>query len=308
MAHSKKRPDFAALFESLAARFGEDRVLRNEPLAAHTTLRLGGPASLWVAAKSVDELVSAANLARQHQTSCLVLGGGANLLIREAGFKGLVIGNRAAGVRFEGSTVTAESGAILPRLVKRCAQQGLSGLEWAIGVPGTVGGAVVNNAGAYGSSIADSLIRAELLDETGNRAWHSVGWFDYDYRHSTLKTAGLNKQIVLQAELALSPAPTEAVEALTQTVNKRRKAGQPPGATGGSMFKNPPGDFAGRLIEAAGLKGHRIGQAQISPVHANFFVNLGEASADDVIALVELAQAEVLAQFGVRLEMEVEII
>lgn len=310
------------LVAALAACFG-DRPRQHEPLAGHTTLRLGGPAEVWLAVERVDELVSAVTLARQHLVPVFMLGGGANLLISDAGINGLVIENRANKVEFLASSlkeknlgevrIMAESGAALPNLARRCAKRGLSGLEWAAGVPGTIGGAVVNNAGAYGSDMAHNLIRAELLTPTGERVWQPVEWFEYGYRTSRLKKKSVASSqnqgwIVLQAELRLTPAPVAAVKARLDEFNRRRKASQPPGATIGSMFKNPPGDYAGRLIEAVGLKGYRIGQAQISTLHANFFQNLGGATATDVMSLIQTAQAAVEAKFGVKLELEIEVV
>jgi UDP-N-acetylmuramate dehydrogenase len=188
-------------------------------------------------------------------------------------------------------------------------------------VPGTIGGAVVNNAGAYNSDIAHSLIRAELLSPTGERVWQPVEWFRYDYRASRLKdrpslsayqrgekAVGKADWIVLNAELQLTRAPAADIKAQVTEYNERRKASQPPGATIGSMFKNPPGDYAGRLIEAAGLKNYRIGQAQISSLHANFFQNLGGATAADMIALIRTAQETVKAKFGIALELEIEVV
>jgi UDP-N-acetylmuramate dehydrogenase len=297
---------------ALAATFG-DRARRNEPLAGHTTLRVGGPAEVWLAVERIAELVEAANLARQHNIPLFILGGGANLLIGDVGIRGLVIQNRSSRVDFPpqlkaGRTVkvVAESGVVLPNLVRRCAKRGLSGLEWAVGVPGTLGGAVVNNAGAYGSDVAHSLVRAELLSPSGERVWQPVDWFEYDYRASKLKREETG-WIVLQAELQMTAAPVAEVEARINEFNARRKASQPPGATIGSMFKNPPGDYAGRLIEAAGLKGYRVGQAQISTVHANFFQNLGDATATDMLALIETAWQAVKNKFGVELELEIEV-
>ncbi|MEM7032940.1 MAG: UDP-N-acetylmuramate dehydrogenase [Chloroflexota bacterium] len=280
---------------------------RNEPLSGHTTLRLGGPADIWLPVQSIDDLVQVTNLARLRQIPIFLLGGGANLLIRDSGIRGLVIENRANQVQFQESTVLVESGAVNPRLAKQCAKKGLSGLEWMVGVPGTIGGATVNNAGAYGQSMADTLLRAELLNPSGERHWVSVTWFDYHYRSSKLKRAA-EKFVVLQVELNLTPQPTADINQTMQSYNQRRKATQPPGATIGSMFKNPPGDYAGRLIEAVGLKGYRQNQAQISPIHANFFVNLGNAQADDVVALIELAQKRVWETFQILLELEVEIV
>ena len=303
---SKKPLELTALHHALRAQFGE-RVRRDEPLARHTTLQLGGPADLYVTAQSADELVAAVSLAKAHGAPVFLLGGGANLVIAETGIRGLVVANHARKITFAGETVRAESGAILPRLSNLCAEHGLSGLEWAVGVPGTLGGAVVNNAGAYGSAIADMLIRAELLLPDGSRVWQAAEWFRYSYRSSRLKR-GETRAVVLQAELRLSPAPAAEISARMQKFTARRKSSQPPGATVGSMFKNPPGDYAGRLIEAAGLKGFRVGQAEISPKHANFFVNLGGASADDVITLINTARETVWQKFGVKLELEIEII
>lgn len=303
---SKKPLELAALLAGLRAQFGE-RVRTDEPLARHTTLQLGGPADLFVTAQSTAELVAAVSLAKAHGVPVFLLGGGANLVIAETGIRGLVVANHARKITFTGDTVRAESGAILPRLSNLCAEHGLSGLEWAVGVPGTLGGAVVNNAGAYGSSIADALIRAELLMADGSRVWQPAGWFEYDYRTSRLKR-GETRAVVLQAALRLSPAPPAEISARMQAFTARRKSSQPPGATVGSMFKNPPGDYAGRLIEAAGLKGFRVGQAEISPKHANFFINLGGASADDVITLIHTARDTVRQKFGVTLELEIEII
>lgn len=294
------------LWQALQNQFGQ-RARRNEPLSGHTTLRLGGPADIWFPAHSRAELIAAVKLARQHHVPVFMLGGGANLLIGSGGIRGLVIENRANAVRFAETVVVAESGAINPRLAQQCAQRGLSGLEWMAGVPGTIGGATVNNAGAYGQSMADSLIRAELLLADGQQQWQPVGWFNYHYRSSRLKQAA-TKPIVLQVELQLTAKPPEAIKATMQQYTERRKATQPPGATVGSMFKNPPGDYAGRLIEAAGLKGYRRNQAQISPIHANFFVNLGNAQADDVIFLIDLARQTVKDRFNIDLELEIEIV
>ncbi len=307
-----------AFFAVLTASFG-DRPRCDEPLARHTTSRLGGPADIWLPVENVDELVKAVDLARRHKVPVFILGGGANLLITDGGIRGVVIENRANRVHFPlpdeaavSTKTVAESGAVLPGLARRCAGRGLSGLEWAVGVPGTIGGAVVNNAGAYGSDMAGTLIQAELLSPTGERVWQPVDWFEYDYRTSRLKSSGGGRErlnwVVLSAELRLTRAPAAEVQTRMNAFNQRRKHSQPPGATMGSMFKNPPGDYAGRLIEAAGLKGHQVGQAQISPIHANFFQNLGGASAADMMALIELAQAKVEAQFGIKLVLEIEVV
>jgi UDP-N-acetylenolpyruvoylglucosamine reductase len=332
-----KAPDVDSLAEALRARFGR-RLRRDESMAAHTTLRVGGPADLWLTVSALDELIEAVTLARQHEVPILLLGSGANMLVSDRGVRGLVVQNRCQQVTFprrpapperagaaqrglidamsDPPRAIVESGVILPSLAHRLARRGLSGLEWAVGVPGTIGGAVVNNAGAYGSSIADCLVRAELLmpagypEGNGRREWRSLNWFEYEYRSSRLKRPGAKGKreqfVVLQAELALSRKSPAEIQNQMAAYSERRRATQPPGASIGSMFKNPPGDYAGRLVDAAGLKGTQIGGAQISPVHANFFVNRGDAKAADFAALIELARQTVKARFNVELELEIE--
>ena len=231
------------------------------------------------------------------------------MLVSDRGVRGIVVLNRAKDVIFDNGSkpkVRAEAGVVFSNLARRAASHGLAGLEWAAAVPGTVGGAVYGNAGAFGGDMAGSLIQAELLTETGRETW-PVEKMGYGYRTSVLKRQSL-KFVVLWADLRLEHSTKEEVSAKISELSERRKATQPPGASMGSMFKNPPGDFAGRLIEAAGLKGTRIGSAEISPVHANFFVSHSQTKADDVRALVDLAQKSVAEKFGVNLELEIELI
>jgi len=255
-------------------------------------------------------------LARKLEVPYLVLGAGSNVLVSDAGFRGLVILNRAR--RFEFQTVhapaprvQAESGVILPSLARECIGRGLAGLEWAIGVPGTVGGAVVGNAGAHGGDIAQSLVSARILDSDGNvRDWPAKE-LQFGYRTSWLKSQAAHPEsrpVVLGAEFELKQATRQELEAKAAEYTEKRKRTQPPGASVGSMFKNPPGDYAGRLVEAAGLKGACVGGAEISPVHANFIVNLGAASATDVYSLVCQAREKVAARFGVTLELEIQLV
>ncbi|HEX2991610.1 MAG TPA: UDP-N-acetylmuramate dehydrogenase, partial [Anaerolineales bacterium] len=220
-----------------------------------------------------------------------------------------VVLNRANGVRFHNSdesSVTAESGVIFSNLANRCAAKGLGGLEWAATVPGTIGGAVYGNAGAFGGDTAGNLIWAELLTETG-REKYTAEKMGYGYRTSILKRAELDA-VVLSAELRLTNSTKEEVTVKIEQFGAHRKATQPPGASMGSMFKNPNGDYAGRLIEAAGLKGARIGNAEISPLHGNFFINYTNTKADDIRALIELVQKTVKETQGVDLELEIELI
>jgi UDP-N-acetylmuramate dehydrogenase len=296
--------DFAALRE----RFGE-KVQEHVLLAPYTSARIGGPADLLVTVSNADELADAVRICWREALPFALLGGGSNLLVSDKGLRGVALLNRARAVEFrEGPEpgLWAESGAVFSNLAHRAAAKGLSGLEWAATVPGTLGGAVYGNAGAFGGDMARDLLRAEVLTETG-REWWPVEAFGYGYRTSILKR-GEVRAVVLSAEIKLTNAPVEEIKTTIDQFVARRKATQPPGASMGSMFKNPPGDYAGRLIEAAGLKGARVGNAQISPLHANFFINEGQTRAEDVRALIALAQETVLRKFGIQLELEVELL
>ena len=286
-----------------------DQVQENVLLAPYTSARIGGPADVLVTARNVDELAHAVQACQDAQLPFTLFGGGSNLLVSDKGVRGVVILNKAKATEFRPGAepaVWAESGVIFSNLAHRAAAQGFAGLEWAATVPGTVGGAVYGNAGAFDGDTARDLLRTEVLTEAG-REWWSVEKMSYGYRTSILKR-GESKGIVLAAEFRLKNAAAETIKTTIDQLTARRKATQPPGASMGSMFKNPPGDFAGRLIEATGLKGKRIGNAEISTIHGNFFVNHGETRAADVKALIELAQESVREKFGVELELEVELI
>jgi UDP-N-acetylmuramate dehydrogenase len=286
-----------------------DQVQENVLLAPYTSARIGGPADVLVTVRNADELARAVQACQDAQLSFTLLGAGSNLLVSDKGVRGIVILNKARTTEFRPGAepiVWAESGVVFSNLAHRAAAQGFSGLEWAATVPGTVGGAVYGNAGAFEGDTARDLLRVEVLTEAG-REWWSVEKMGYGYRTSVLKRGEI-KGIVLSAEFRLKNAIAETIKATIDQLTARRKATQPPGASMGSMFKNPPGDFAGRLIEAAGLKGSRIGNAEISTIHGNFFINNGETCAADVKALIELAQKTVKEKFGVDLELEVELI
>ena len=292
----------------LHIKFG-DRVQENISLAPYTSARIGGLADILLTANSADELVEIMTVIWGQGLPYVILGGGSNVLVSDKGVRGVVVLNRAKEVKFyngDQPKVWVESGVVFSNLANRCASKGLSGLEWAATIPGTVGGAVVGNAGAFGSDISGSLIVAEVLTKNGRAQW-PVEKMEYGYRTSVLKGSS-GKAIVLSAELRLKNATKDSVSVKIGQFSERRKATQPPGASMGSMFKNPYGDHAGRLIEAVGLKGTRIGNAEISPLHGNFFVNHGETKASDIRALIELVQKKVAEKFGVKLELEVELI
>ena len=284
-------------------------IRRNEPLNRHTSFGIGGPADLLVYPADRDDLVSLLREIKKRGLAYFILGGGSNILVSDKGVRGITVLNRAKAIRFESGSqprVWAESGVVFSNLANRCASKGLAGLEWAGTVPGTIGGAVYGNAGAFGGDMAHSLIRAELLTEDGREQW-PVEKMGYGYRTSILKRGEL-KAVVLSVELALKTATKEEVPVKIAEFSERRKTTQPPGASMGSMFKNPDGDYAGRLIEVAGLKGARIGNAEISPLHGNFFINHGKTNASDVRALIELAQRTVREKTGVELELEIELV
>ena len=294
--------------DALRQKFG-DAVQENIPLAPYTSARIGGPADVLLTVKSADEFAAAMQFIWEHELPHYVLGGGSNVLVSDKGVRGIVVLNKAKEVLFEtgdSPTVWCEAGVIFSNLANRCASKGLAGMEWAATVPGTVGGAVYGNAGAFGGDISGNLIHAELLTVNG-REKYSVEQMGYGYRTSVMKRGEI-KAIVLSALLRLKNSTKEEVSVKIEQFSERRKATQPPGASMGSMFKNPAGDHAGRLIEAAGLKGTRIGTAEISTLHGNFFVNHGETRASDVRELIDLTRTTVKQKFGVELELEVELV
>lgn len=285
-------------------------VKRDEPMSRHTTWRVGGPADLYAIARSADQLAAIVGFGAAAGVPIHVLGAGSNSLVSDRGIRGLVVSNRAAGVSIEAAgRVTAESGAPIAGLARQVAEAGLSGLEWAAAVPGTVGAAVFGNAGAHGGDIAGILEAADLVDLDGTLHRASPADLGLGYRRSDLNTAARRgeprRRIVTRATFRLQPAEPAAIEARMKEYVEHRRATQPFKSSAGSVFQNPPGNAAGRLIDQAGLKGTTIGGAQISPKHANFIVNRGEATAADVIALIRLAHDRVLERFGVDLELEV---
>ena len=296
----------------LYAKLGS-KVKENVPLAPYTSARIGGPADIFLTADTGTELGRIVRLLWKYQLPFTLLGGGSNVLVSDRGVRGVVILNRAKGIKFhaddethEQPAVTVESGVVFSNLANRCAARGFGGLEWAAAVPGTVGGAVYGNAGAFGGDMAGNLISTELITENGKQTL-TVAQLGYGYRTSVLKRGEL-KAVVLSAQLALKNSTKEEATVKIQQFSAHRKATQPPGASLGSMFKNPPGDYAGRLIEASGLKGRRIGNAEVSPVHGNFFINHGNTQAADIRALIQQVQKTVKEKQGVELELEIEII
>lgn len=287
-----------------------DALQESVMLANYTTARVGGPAAALLPVHTAAELERAALALWDAGIPFFVLGSGSNVLVADAGYPGVVLVNRARNhkidLHHEPPTLWAESGANLGMVARQAALRGLSGLEWAATVPGTVGGAVYGNAGAHGGDMAGSLLVAEILHRTGKEEW-PVSRLQYAYRSSALKRDP-GQHMILTARMKLAHSNPTEVQSRMEGFTTHRRASQPPGASMGSMFKNPPGDYAGRLIEAAGLKGKRSGGAEISTVHANFFVNDGHATAADIGTLIATTRSTVEKKFGVRLELEVELL
>ena len=290
-----------------------ERLQRKELLARYTAARLGGPADfLYIAKESTEELATVVTAAWDQNVPVRVLGGGANVLISDKGVRGLVVVNDVSEVTFgewhEGRNVSATGGMGLTVLARKCQSRGLAGLEWAASVPGTIGGAVVNNAGAHGSDIRANLREAVILEAGHGIHIMPLEELTYGYRSSALKARVDRRFLVLLAQFALPQDDPAAIMDRIEHNVAYRKQTQPPGASLGSIFKNPAGNHAGRLIEEAGLKGYSIGGAQVSPIHANFFINTGEATATDYYALIRYVQEKVRKQSHIELEMEVEVV
>jgi len=299
------RGDTAALarLDELAAERGM-ALERNVALAPLTTLRVGGPADRLVLARDREELLAALRLARDAAVQCFLLGNGSDLVVADAGIRGLVVRNRARSVSVEGAIVRADAGAAMAMLVRRTVTAGLAGLEFGISIPGTLGGAVWANAGAHEGEMAGIVARVEAWEPAEGHVL-SLAAHDcaFAYRESRFKQSG---EVVLGADLELRPGESSASERLVAEHQAQRQATQPlADQNAGSVFRNPPGDHAGRLIEAAGLKGHRIGTASVSTLHANFIVTDRAGRAADVRALADQVRAVVAERFGVALEYEI---
>lgn len=280
-------------------------IQRKVVLAPYTSFRVGGPADYFAQVGNLSELRQAISFAKTRHLDVFVLGKGTNLLVSDKGFRGLVIklSKEFSKILVEGEEVVAGGATQLALVSSAAARNSLSGLEWAAGIPGTVGGAVKMNAGAHGFSISDvikSILIFDVESESLKKLWrHEAG---FSYRSSNIEQS----EIVLEATFLLKSGDSERIKKMIESYFRERKSKQPiQQRTAGSVFKNPPGDFAGRMIEACGLKGLRIGDAGISEIHANFIVNYGNASAEDIYNLIKKVQQEVYDRFQVMLEPEI---
>ncbi len=293
------------------------KTVRDEPLARFTTMRVGGPADLFATAHNVFEVRALVKFARSRAIPLLLLGRGSNVVIADAGFRGLVVQARAEASRLDGELYHADAGVPMARAATETQKAGLTGLEYGLAIPGTVGGAVWANAGAHGSDTAGVLESANVLLADGSERVLPVVELGFGYRHSRFKaatdaggSAGVAPaEIVLAATFRLRAADAAQIRARLDEIRRWRREHQPLGlASAGSVFRNPPGDSAGRLIDGLGLKGHRVGGAVVSEKHANFIVNDQKGSASDVRRLAEHVRAEVLARHGIELAFEIEFV
>jgi len=280
----------------------------NEPMGRHTSFKIGGPADLFFVPKTTKQIEDMIRLCIELDIPYYIMGNGSNLLVSDLGYRGVIIQicKNMSGYRIEGKRVYAQGGILLSSLSKHICRAGLKGFEFASGIPGTLGGAVYMNAGAYGGEIKDVIIEAETLTRKGELRTLTKEGLELGYRHSSLQT---HEDIVLSATLVLEQGDKNEIKAIIQDLGQRRKEKQPielPSA--GSTFKRPEGYYAGKLIMDAGLSGYRIGDARVSIKHCGFVVNEGQATCKDVLDLIDYIQKVVQSKFNVELETEVRII
>ena len=298
------------MMEELRSIFGRG-LQENVLMANFTTMNVGGPADALLIANSADQLAQIVGKLWEMDLPVKVLGGGSNLLVSDKGIREVVVINHAHNIkintRSQPKTVWAESGAQMTNVGKMLVARGLSGMEWASTIPGTVGGAVYGNAGAFGQDTQCNLVKADILHREKGRSEWTCDQMEFTYRASKLKRDSI-EAIILSAEFTVQDGDPQEIKKDIQKFRQRRLKNQPPGASMGSVFRNPPDDKAGRLIESVGLKGKRIGGAVISSRHANFIINQGGAKAQDVLDLLILARETVEKKHEVQLIPEIEIL
>lgn len=285
------------------------RILEQEPLSAHTTFRIGGPASFYMIPENAEEIREGIHFAKEREFPFITIGRGSNMLFPDEGYHGVVIeiGSGMNEIEYSGAgKIRAQAGALLSAIASEAARHSLTGFEFAGGIPGTLGGAVVMNAGAYGGEIKDCIVSARVMDSAGNESILSREQLELGYRTSVIQSRG---DLVLEAEFQFEPGDPREIRERMKELNAKRRDKQPlEFASARSTFKRPEGHFAGKLIEDAGLRGYRIGDAQVSEKHCGFVVNRGHATAKEVLAVICDVQKKVLESSGVKLEPEVKII
>lgn len=295
-------------YQELIKVIPQELVLLDEPMKKHTSFKIGGPADIMVIPETIDQLKNAIKISKENQIPYFIIGNGSNLIVRDKGMRCIVIkiAEQFSKVSFHGNTVVAEAGILLSKLSKKIMAESLKGFEFASGIPGTLGGAITMNAGAYGGEMKDVVKGAHLLDGNGEIRYFTLGELELGYRSSIIQKQGY---IALDVELELEKGDYQEILEITKDLTERRTTKQPlhlPSA--GSVFKRPEGYFAGKLIQDSGLRGQRVGGAQVSELHSGFIVNVGDATAKDVLDLIQLIKDRVYETFHVQLETEVRII
>lgn len=293
------------IYQLLEAAAGTDHIYREEPMKNHTTFRIGGNAEVFAAPDSADGVERVLQICREENIPCTVIGNGSNLLVGDRGVRGVVlqIYRNYASIRIEGTDLYVQAGALLGQTAAAAAREGLTGLEFASGIPGTIGGAAAMNAGAYGGEMKDVLVWVKAIDRDGYVRQYAAAELELGYRTSRIQKEAL---VVLEVKLTLQQGDPVKIRERMEELKEQRVAKQPleyPSA--GSTFKRPEGYFAGKLIMDAGLRGFSVGDAQVSEKHCGFVINRGNATAADVMALVSQVQTIVEEKFGVQLELEV---
>ncbi|MCF6095990.1 UDP-N-acetylmuramate dehydrogenase [Thermovorax subterraneus] len=297
-----------SIYNDLCKLITSDKVKIDEPMKYHTSFRIGGPADVMVLPQNVDEIKKVVNYCGPRNIPIFVMGNGTNLLVRDKGIRGVVIkiAQNFNDINVEGRTIKAKAGVLLSVVAKSALENSLTGLEFASGIPGTLGGAIIMNAGAYDGEMAKVVKEVMVMDFNGEICSMKNEELEFSYRWCKLQTGG---KIVLEAKLELEPGIYEDIKRKMEEFSKQRKMKQPlnmPSA--GSTFKRPLGNYAGFLIEKAGLKGYRVGDAMVSELHAGFIVNTGNASAQDVLSLIQIIQNKVKEEFGILLEPEIKVV
>ena len=295
-------------FDYLKTLIPEDRILRNELMSKHTTFRVGGPADFFITPRDTEELSALIRYLNLVEREYMIVGNGSNLLVGDHGYRGVIVhlGENFKKVEVNGDTITAGGGALLSAVAEAAYREGLTGFEFAAGIPGTVGGAMVMNAGAYGSEMGDVVVSVDLLTPDGEIVTRSVSEMEFAYRKSILQR---DRSTVIGAVFSLKKGDQTEIRNRMNELMEMRRSKQPlnfPSA--GSTFKRPEGFFAGKLIMDAGLGGYMIGGARVSEKHCGFVVNAGNATAADILDLIHEVQEKVQVRFGVRLEPEVRIV
>ena len=294
------------LIEQLVDISGEQNVLQNEPMKKHTTFRIGGPCDIFVKPRSIEEIRQIIEVVKENKVPYYVVGNGSNLLVSDDGYRGVTINlfNNFSDITVEGNTITASAGALLGKIGYTALKNSLTGFEFATGIPGTLGGAVVMNAGAYGGEMKDVLSEVTVLTKEGELLTLKADELELGYRTSIIAK---KDYIVLEGKIQLKPGEPDKIKAVIDDLAFRRRDKQPleyPSA--GSTFKRPKDNFAGKLIMDAGLRGYTSGGAMVSDKHCGFVINKGDATCEDVIKLTDHVKEEVKNQFGIELELEVK--